>query len=1319
MPKIVDVVESTLDDDAFLAKMARRHEARLLSSIGKLRDNITTMVGSLETTPAGRLRGVKVNLKQVQQLHKKIINEFQKQYGKDVDKMLGDFSDIGEVVEGSYRHLGEAARMTGIDKTMMDTLRDQTYSRYMEFGDSARDRIARSMYDSVVAGDKFSTLANTIRGILTGHKDVRGRSMTTYAKGFANDAIMNFHNQVNVKKGEDLGMTHFLYYGSLITTSRPFCITRAGKVYSKSKILAWDGQNWKGKSGPPLQERGGYNCRHSWRPVRPEWVKDDEGKPIPREEIVGYLHPATTKKTTTQIKKVEKQYAAGRKKMSGLQAKQKKYKAKKKAGKWTPKLKTEYTELRKEIVALRADNRVLADELKSLRGKVEKEGKKIIKKAKKTTVVKKAKPKAKVVKKKPLVVGGEEAIERTTKIIETDSVRITTWAGVSDDFIKENLEYLENVPRHIAQKVRKSGGYDIHIGKRLSQVDESLKGVRPRGWDPGSTWDEADGMVNTKLKRVIIAEESQDFGGFWYKAGKERRKQVFFHEFGHAVDESYDHFSESKSFIKAYNKDVKRIMNSGDADNLHYFLQEGYSGKQETFAQLFANIIGDVDYQDIVDHFPNTSELIIKRFDSTKKVTAKVVKEKAFKEKSPAWYKRTQKTWHKGLSKEEIAAIQDYTEDFGDQFGSKKETYRKINEHLRKGKKIDAEAKAALGHIDEALSKTVIDEDVLLYRGISDNLTKTLENSVGKTVLDKGLMSTTADIDQALLFADMRGGGLQVMRIRVPKGTNGGYLGFKNLSLETFDEAEVLLPRNTKVRVIGVAKDTDPDWGDLKYIDVEVIPDKTITKTVEKAIEETAEKRGVYWEGKRVGDPKILSIDHPGYLQSPWEREAHLTGQFLYNRSTGGSTLEKYFPRGRMAPLKGDTGKGTRAKVHDITFEKGKGRGIYEKDDLIRSTEYYSDRLFGDDPPKIVIRSGGHDPVAGASQAYDMATDTATITLHTSGGYYKSWTTGKKLARKEIVELHREAIAHELVHIQQKRMGRYKIVFEDYKPPPPMAEMAEKSSNYIRKDKKWYLKGAEVDILIARDLEKLKIPPAWKNVVVSTDPNAKVRAIGLDSAGRWQYRYSAKHIEEAKRKKFNNVKMFSKDMPEIRRKIEAGIRAGDDKAFLLELENKTAIRAGSNIDFKAKKKAYGLTTLLKEHVQIDGDIINLNFVAKKGVPASYRLQDKRLAEWLTKRKDKAKPGGRLFPDITARQLNRYLREISGKRYTIKDFRTYHGTRIAYEELKKYAGKSLTVSEKKSVVNQVSKKVAAFLQNTPAISRSAYIDPIVWEFIGGI
>ena len=104
---------------------------------------------------------------------------------------------------------------------------------------------------------------------------------------------------------------------------------------------------------------------------------------------------------------------------------------------------------------------------------------------------------------------------------------------------------------------------------------------------------------------------------------------------------------------------------------------------------------------------------------------------------------------------------------------------------------------------------------------------------------------------------------------------------------------------------------------------------------------------------------------------------------------------------------------------------------------------------------------------------------------------------------------------------------------------------------------------------------------------------------------------------------------------------------------------------------------------------------------------------------MQKRKKGLKPKDKLFGDVPATKLNTYFKEVSGKDFTVKDFRTFHGTNIAMKELQKFIGKVKTKKQKKDAVSSVLKIVSDFLKNTPVVARDSYIDPMVWQAIGGI
>ena len=70
-----------------------------------------------------------------------------------------------------------------------------------------------------------------------------------------------------------------------------------------------------------------------------------------------------------------------------------------------------------------------------------------------------------------------------------------------------------------------------------------------------------------------------------------------------------------------------------------------------------------------------------------------------------------------------------------------------------------------------------------------------------------------------------------------------------------------------------------------------------------------------------------------------------------------------------------------------------------------------------------------------------------------------------------------------------------------------------------------------------------KLPPAWTDVVVATDPNVPLQVQGRDEAGRVQSIYSDAHIASQAAAKFVRVRAHEREMDKHRRRPRSGRRA--------------------------------------------------------------------------------------------------------------------------------------------------------------------------------
>lgn len=267
-----DIRKASIYTDKWLAKRQAKHIKMVENSVKKLQDNIIDLLSKIQTDKTGRIEGLKVNLKQAQKVHREIEKLFSKDFSADMKKVVNDFSYVSSAIKNSYAYLDIATKFTSIDKKAMDVLRDGYYQNYLALGNSQKNKIIQSVYDQVIANAPYSQLIESIEGAVVGKKSVVGTPLSTYAKTYANDFIMNFHNEVNLSKAKTAKLTHFLYVGNIIKDSRDFCISRAGKYYTADEINSWNFR-WQGKSGPAMTNRGGYNCRHHWQAIKPAWMK--------------------------------------------------------------------------------------------------------------------------------------------------------------------------------------------------------------------------------------------------------------------------------------------------------------------------------------------------------------------------------------------------------------------------------------------------------------------------------------------------------------------------------------------------------------------------------------------------------------------------------------------------------------------------------------------------------------------------------------------------------------------------------------------------------------------------------------------------------------------------------------------------------------------------------------------------------------------------------------------------------------------------------------------------------------------------------------
>ena len=168
-------------------------------------------------------------------------------------------------------------------------------------------------------------------------------------------------------------------------------------------------------------------------------------------------------------------------------------------------------------------------------------------------------------------------------------------------------------------------------------------------------------------------------------------------------------------------------------------------------------------------------------------------------------------------------------------------------------------------------------------------------------------------------------------------------------------------------------------------------------------------------------------------------------------------------------------------------------------------------------------------------------------------------------------------------------------------------------------------------------------------------------------------------------------------------------------ATIVDLLEKTLIRVG-NQDYAKSNNSYGLTTLRNRHVAVQGQELRFEFKGKSGKQWRLAVKDRRIARIV--RACQELPGQHLFQYIDedgARQtvsssdVNTYLREVTDRDITAKDFRTWAGTvlaAIALSEFERFDSQAAAKRNLRAAIERVAKR----LGNTATICRKCYVHP---------
>jgi DNA topoisomerase I len=265
-------------------------------------------------------------------------------------------------------------------------------------------------------------------------------------------------------------------------------------------------------------------------------------------------------------------------------------------------------------------------------------------------------------------------------------------------------------------------------------------------------------------------------------------------------------------------------------------------------------------------------------------------------------------------------------------------------------------------------------------------------------------------------------------------------------------------------------------------------------------------------------------------------------------------------------------------------------------------------------------------------------------------------------------------------------------------------------------------------------IRALAVPPGWEDVWICADPLGHIQATGVDARSRKQYRYHDLWRERRDRQKFDAMIEFARSLATLRERVERDLRKRKISrervlACAVRLLDRGFFRIGSE-DYAEENETYGLATMRKRHVEVDGHTVVFDYEGKNGKRRVQVVGDRSISGLIRTLRRRRGGGYELLAyrndsswrAIRSDEINEYIKAAIGDEFSAKDFRTWNATVLAAVVLAASARErdARTKGARARAKRDAVKQVADYLGNTPAVCRASYIDPRIFDrFDGGL
>jgi hypothetical protein len=255
-------------------------EKRMDDALPKVFDKLSNQVIDLASNLSLDAKDRAKSLKEMIKLKKDIADTIvmNAPYQMQVSEVIKGFEMLAKLSnEYMTIAIGDFKPKTELYKAILETNIATTKDALLGAGirENFGTAIQEVLKDNIAGIGSRSQLNKTLRKFIEGTEQ-EAPFLNRYIKQTTNDAVMTFNAEYIQTIADDLDVEYYLYAGTLIADSRPFCQARAGRYFTTDQVKAWPNlKGWNGRmagtnSSTIFIYRGGYNCRHQLWPVAKE-----------------------------------------------------------------------------------------------------------------------------------------------------------------------------------------------------------------------------------------------------------------------------------------------------------------------------------------------------------------------------------------------------------------------------------------------------------------------------------------------------------------------------------------------------------------------------------------------------------------------------------------------------------------------------------------------------------------------------------------------------------------------------------------------------------------------------------------------------------------------------------------------------------------------------------------------------------------------------------------------------------------------------------------------------------------------------------------